>query len=149
MLPLQQYQEFQRADRCCACFPGNQESYLIPAGSFATRLCATAHVAAHSRHKPSIPPALHQLEYVLAVVTKREAKDNILHNELQARLKRDHAWAEKKARYAPTVGMPVFCMHERLSSHACITFFPKPAMYGHNSNNTHSESHHRDPYVAI
>ena len=100
MVLLQQYMEFQRAERCCACFPGNQESYLIPAGSFANRLCATAHVAAHARHKPSIPPSLHHLEYVLAVVTKREAKDDILHNELSSRLKRDTAWAEKKARCA-------------------------------------------------
>lgn len=115
---MQQYQDFQRADRCCACFPGNQESYLIPAGTFATRLCATAHVAAHSRHKPSIPPALHQLEYVLAVVTKREAKDDILHNELQARLKRDHAWAEKKARCAPTEGRIASSVHEDCHFHA-------------------------------
>lgn len=94
------YDELKNSERCAVYKPYNEECYLIPASMFGTRLCATAHVAARPIHKPAIPTALQDFEFLLAHVHAKGDEGQDLASELNARLKKDSAWNRKKDRSA-------------------------------------------------
>jgi hypothetical protein len=92
------YEEFKNTERCAVYKPLNEECYLIPASMFGTRLCATAHVASRSIHKPAIPTSLGDFEFILAHVHQKGTQGQELAQELNARLKKDKNWHSKRDR---------------------------------------------------
>jgi hypothetical protein len=89
---------FRGSNRCGACSPCGYEGYLIPCSSLAARLCASAHIAAEDRHKRSVPANIGKLDLMVAVVHNRTKEDQQRAQRLNARLKNDTTWAEKRKR---------------------------------------------------
>lgn len=92
------YEEFKNSERCAVYKPMNEECYLIPSSQFGTRLCATAHVAARPNHKPAVPTALQDYEFLVAHVHQKGQEGQELAQELSSRLKKDSAWHRKRDR---------------------------------------------------